>query len=107
MVKLDSNTEQRLIQLRNKIESNNANLDDYSEYETILTNTGKFSKDDILGRLKKYGFMDWKDYYSARQAKIFSDKKVINKNTEGELLGSILGLGLGVILLSKMATVAR
>ena len=80
MLQLDQNTEQRLIQLRNMIESNLANLEDYREYETLLVNTGKFSHADIQSRLQKYGFNNWDDYYKSRQYGIFNDQKQQKKN---------------------------
>jgi len=107
MIVIDSNTEQRLIQLRNKIELNNANLDDYKEYETLLINTGKYSHEDIHNRLIKFGYDSWKDYYKSRQLRVFNDRKIIDKSTEGAVLGSILGLALAAIVSSKLASVSK
>ena len=82
---------QRLLALRDKIDTNVAQLPHYYEYENLLTQNG-YTHDEVLNHIRPYGYVNWDDYYKAR------NRYPKDRNTEGAVLGSIIGLGLGTAL---------
>lgn len=80
-----------LRELTDKIEQNQANLDDYLRFEQLL-NQGGLGHEFILNYLNKAGFRDWSDFCEARQWK---------KNSEiigGVVVGGLLGMAAAVII---------
>ena len=111
--------------LKNKIELNKANITDYLKYIKLLKKShimesnsnilipndngntngnGNTNKNDttsatatelfIYNELKQYGYNDFEEFYKERQKPLL----VRDKNVEGILLGTILGLGVAVII---------
>lgn len=77
--------------LADKIEQNQANLDDYFEFEKLL-NLGGLNHNFILNYLNKAGFGDWEAFYQARSKK---------KNSEivgGVVVGGLLGMAAAVLI---------
>jgi hypothetical protein len=88
--------EQELRILLDKIRNNSAALSDYQKYEQILSSNGiNASEMDMI--LRRNGFYSMEQYYSQRTkaTKSFEEKR----RTDGEMLGTILGLGGGLLLL--------
>ncbi|WP_338376495.1 hypothetical protein [uncultured Flavobacterium sp.] len=78
--------------LSQKIEKNTATLEDYKRYENLLLNGG-FTHDYIFSNLNRAGFWSWEEFIAARQ------KKEKDKDTEANIVGGLIGIGLGLLLL--------
>ena len=78
--------------LTQKIEQNTASLEDYKRYETILT-SGGLSHAYIFSYLNRAGFRTWEEFISARK----------KKTTEANTVGTLIGLGLGLLLLAALS----
>lgn len=93
----------RLIELRDRITKNIASLDDYTEYDKLLVKSGLWKQRQIDKKLIEYGFKSWNEYYQKRRQNKFQGHR---SDTEGQVLGAILGLSL-VILLATIYRNAR
>jgi len=78
--------------LTRKIEQNTANLEDYKRYETLLT-SGGLSHSYIFSYLNRAGFRTWEEFIAARQ----------KKTSEANTVGTLIGLGLGILLLAVLS----
>jgi len=70
--------------LSDKIEDNQANLEDYFQFEKHLK-LGGLNENFIRGYLKKAGFRGWEDFYEARKKQRTSE--VIGAVVVGGLVG--------------------
>jgi hypothetical protein len=81
--------------LTRKIEQNTARLEDYKRYEILLSNGG-LSHAYIFTYLNRAGFKTWEEFIIARQQKQ-------KDTTEANTVGTLIGLGLGLLLLSALS----
>jgi hypothetical protein len=95
MVPNKEHTSNRILELRKRIDSNFANLNDYAEYEDILTKSGLYTHEEIMQHLNKYGYDGWKAFYNARKD-IFNRAKPFG--ADGAAVGVVLGFGLALLL---------
>jgi len=52
--------------IRRRIESNTADIDDYNAYANIIDQNGKHSHLEMQFQFKKYGFSGWQDFMENR-----------------------------------------
>jgi hypothetical protein len=88
--RLSDSEVKKLKDLRNKIEHNIASDNDYADYKDLIVKGG-MSEDEIFQRLKKYNLRSIDEYKNVRKRK--------SKSAEEEMLGTVLGLGLLVLML--------
>jgi hypothetical protein len=96
-----NNQEAELRTLLDKIRDNSAHLSDYQKYEMILSQNS-IASDEMTMLLRRHGFYSIEQYYNQRaNAKTFDERR----RTDGELLGSLVGLGGGLLLFwERLAT---
>ncbi len=80
-----------------KIEYNTATVKDYMRYEELLK-FGGLTHTYIFSYLRKAGFGSWEEFYHARQ------QKENRTDTEAKVVGGLIGLGLGILLLSLFSS---
>jgi hypothetical protein len=90
-----SNLTQRLEYLSTLIRNNSAKLNHYEEYEKILL-SGGIKRNYIFSFLNKAGFNTWNDFIEAR------NRKIHDKEKEANIVGGIIGIGLGLLLLGAL-----
>ena len=78
--------------LTQKIERNTATLTDYDRYENLLQKGG-LTHNYIYSYLNRAGFNTWDEFLQARKQKK-------NDQMSGALVGGIIGLGIGLLLMS-------
>jgi hypothetical protein len=83
--------------LSQKIEQNTATIEDYKKYENLLLNGG-FTHEYIFSNLNRAGFWNWEEFIAARQ------KKEKDKDTEANIVGGLIGIGLAILLLGIWET---
>ena len=93
---MDQNTSQELESLRERIRSNSASLLDYERYESILLDNG-LSSSQIHANLEAAGLSSWEEFVEARSQKVRGNK------VEAGVIGGLLGLGLGLLLVSALS----
>lgn len=77
--------------LSKKIETNTAVLADYQRYELLLKEGG-LPQEQIYSYLQKAGLKSWQELITVRK------NKEMPSSAEALLIGSLLGLALGLIL---------
>lgn len=79
--------------LTQKIESNNATLNDYKRYEQLLVEGG-LSREYIFSYLQRAGFNTWEELVQARRTKE-NEKKERN---ESLTVAAIVGIGIALLI---------
>ena len=85
-----------LSHLKRRIELKLANVADYTRYEDLLFQTGRAKKTIVDDTVRKFGFKDKTELY-------ISTKDNTSQNRQGEAIGALLGIGLGVLLLYALS----
>jgi len=92
---IEQDIQNRIKFLSDKIERNEATLQDYYAYEKLLIASG-VDQYKIQSKLNEAGFESLEDYYNKRQAaKTLQQKREIN---DAAVLGALVGLGIGVLI---------
>jgi len=93
MVKTTNNTFTEIQHIAYKIENNTAQLTDYQNYETLLTEVG-LPRDFIFSYLKKADIDSWEALVEARA----KEEKMQRENLKAMAVGGVVGIGIGVVL---------
>ncbi len=81
-----------------KIKRNQAALNDYQQFEALLSKGG-ISKSQLFHVLSNEGYYSWDSYMNARNHAVSLEDK---RKTEVNIIGGILGLALLALLLGAL-----
>ena len=93
MVMTNNHNYRELETLTQKIELNEANLNDYKRYEELLVNGG-LSRDYIFSYLRRAGFNTWEEFVHARKTKENERKE----RNESLAVAAIVGVGIAMLI---------
>jgi hypothetical protein len=94
---------ERIKVLTEKIETGNADLLEYQEYETLLIEGG-FTTDTIREKMRRNGYQEYKDYLDARKnAKSYEEKRIVNSI----IAASLVAFGLAILIWVAMGIIKR
>ncbi len=91
---MDKSKYEALEKLLAKIRANTASVEDYEIYRAMLIENG-LSEEYVVGVLRRNGYSSLYDFIEQRKAAQMYHQK---SSTEGNALGSLLGMGNGLLM---------